>query len=207
MNTLTTVRLSQFRAARETMIPTADPTTGFLPLGRYASTLAEVEAEFVTAPQWSGSVARPEIWSEFVSATTHLRSIVPVCNVWISGSFLTQKAEPDDIDVMYWVEDRHVAAIDPSRVVDLLVLQKFATNQLRNDLNLRIDSRVGQWHARPEPAFMNTPEDRNHMITRGFWDDFWQRARSGAKGDPPVRTDALPKRGYIEVVLDGHDVN
>lgn len=185
------------------VIPTADPSTGYLPLGRYACDLAELEAAFVTDARWASSTSRSSIWAEFMSATDQLRSIVPVCSVWISGSFLTAKIDPDDIDVLYWCEDRHVAGVTNS--VDRLMLQKFAMNELRADLGLRIDSRVGEWHARPEPAFLNTPSDRAHILIRGFWDDFWQRVRSGSKGAAPVRLDALPMRGYVEVTLDGHD--
>jgi len=205
MNTLALTRVGGHGFSRGLMIPMADVSTGFLPLGRYSSSLVEVEAQFVADTKWTTSATRAAIWEEFISATEQLRSVLPVCSVWISGSFLTQKLNPDDIDVLYWCENRHISAIPSTRVVDRLMLQKFARNELRSDLGLRIDSRVGEWHARPEPAFLNTPEDRAHIIARGFWDDFWQRARSGAKGAPAVRADAIPRRGYIEVMLDGHD--
>lgn len=188
------------------MIPALETSTGFLPLGRYLTDLASVKAEFVSSPSYATSTRRSDIWDEFESATTELRRIVPVCSVWISGSFLSVKSEPDDLDVMYWCEDRHIDAIDPGRTSDLQVLQAFAQNQLRAALGLRIDTRIGYWHARPEPAFTNSPSDRQYTIMRGFWDDFWLRTRSGGKTDPPVRADAIPKRGYLEVMLDGHDV-
>lgn len=189
------------------MIPDLHEQEGQLPIGRYLTALDSVAGKFVTADHLSGSSTRAEIWAHFVSATEHLRTIVPVCSVWISGSFISAKLNPDDIDVIYWCEDRHIDSIDPARQTDRLVLQKFSMNALRQDLGLRLDVRVGRWHARPETSLTAAAADRSYIAQRGFWDDFWLRKRSGIKGAPPTRSDALPRRGYLEVILDGFDVS
>lgn len=185
------------------MMPSFDPTTGLLPLGRYAATLDDVRAAYVDAPEFSRSTSRAAIWAEFESATNELRRIVPTVCVWLAGSFMTDKLDPDDIDTIYWCEDRHIANVsDPT---DRMILQWFATNAVRANTGLRIDTRYGEWHVYPEAAFSVSAEHQSYVQRRGYWDDFWQRRRSGAKTDPPVRTDALPRTGYVEVILDGLD--
>lgn len=185
------------------MIPSLDPATGLLPLGRYAATLDEVRAAYVDAPAFAASSSRADIWAEFESATAQLRSIVPTACVWLAGSFMTSKLDPDDIDTIYWCEDRHVAAVsDPT---EKMILQLFSTNAVRRVTGLRIDTRYGEWHVYAEAASSTSAEHQSYAMRRGYWDDFWQRRRSGAKTDPPVRTDALPRTGYVEIMLDGLD--
>ncbi|MDH6237891.1 hypothetical protein [Cryobacterium sp. CG_9.6] len=129
---------------------------------------------------------------------------MPVAWVWIGGSFISNKSDPDDLDVVYWCEDRLVDQVsDPN---DKLVLQLFATNQVREVTGLRVDTRYCRWHVRPEAGVQNTIEHHQYTMERGFWDDFWLRKRTGEKNAPAVREDALPRRGYLEVMLDGPDV-
>lgn len=183
------------------MLPAMEPATGWLPVGRYLTDITEVNATYVDAAQFATSTTRAEIWQHFESATAELRRIVPVAYVWIAGSFITNTMDPDDIDVVYWCEDRLVDAVTDLR--DKQILEMFSLNSLRATTGLRVDTRYGRWNVHPNAD--STP-DAKHLAyaqMRGFWDDFWLRARSGAKSDPRVRMDALPRRGYLEVTLDG----
>ena len=45
--------------------------------------------------------------------STAIRRIVPVCAVWLSGSYLTSKANPNDIDVLLVVRAEDLEALDP----------------------------------------------------------------------------------------------
>jgi hypothetical protein len=50
---------------------------------------------------------------------------------------------------------------------------------------------------------MRTSHHDQYLRRRGYWDDFWMRTRSGTKGQPFQVADALPRRGYVEISLDG----
>jgi len=186
------------------LLTALDSTSGLLPLGRHPASLDDLQARFVDDPAFAASATRSEIWGHFRSATGEFQRVVPTVCLWLGGSFFTSKMDPDDIDIVYWCEDRHVNAVSDPR--DKMILQMFATNQVRPQTGLRVDTRYCLWHVRPEAGVQNTIEHQEYVLLRGFWDDFWQRKRSGAKNDPPVRADALPKRGYYEVMLDGFDV-
>ena len=187
------------------MLPALDERTGLLPLGRYEATLEGIKAAFVEDPRFSASTTRTEIWQHFESATAGIRSVVPVVCVWIGGSFLTEKVDPDDIDVVYWCEDTLINQVETEQ--EQLLLQMFASNRLRGETGLRVDTRVCRWHLFPETHLANTAEHQNYAMERGFWDDFWMRKRSGGKGAPAQTEDALPRRGYFEVTLDGFHVS
>ncbi|MGW9168422.1 DUF6932 family protein [Agromyces sp. NPDC055658] len=186
------------------MLPAIDLDTGHLPLGRYLTTLDQLEERYVTGQEYDASTTRQGIWNDFLDVTKGLRGMLPVCYVWVSGSFISSKLNPEDIDVMYWCEDVDFNRVRTSgTIVEQYVLQTIAQSRLRSVTGHRVDSRIGRWHARPETGLLDTPEHHAYARSRGFWDDFWMRIRSGEKGDPPVRLDALPRRGYVEVTLDG----
>ena len=44
------------------------------------------------------SVRRPQLWVNFVALVDELKATHLTCELWIDGSFLTQKIEPDDVD-------------------------------------------------------------------------------------------------------------
>jgi len=178
-----------------------DPKTGALPLGRHVATLDEVRRHFVDDIRFVTSPSRVEIWNHFETATSELRSVVPVICVWMGGSFLTNKIDPDDIDLVYWCHD-----IELNNVTDIGamgLLHAFAVNSIRRDTGLRVDTRVCHWHLDPNASHGATPRHEAYSAQRGFWDDFWARMRSGSKDQPPQMADALPRRGYFEVKLDG----
>lgn|GEM_PF-763472 len=155
----------------------------------------------LTIPRFAKSATRAEIWQHFESATDGIRSVVPVVCVWVGGSFLTDKIDPDDIDLVYWGEDVLVDQVtDPK---DRYILQMFGMNQVRPATGLRVDTRYCLWHVFPEADRAHSVEHQSYALNRGYWDDFWMRKRNGAKEDPPQRPDALPQRGYFEVTLDG----
>lgn len=184
------------------MLPALNADTGLLPLGRFGATLEDVKRDFVDAARYAGSETRSQIWQDFESATQGIRSVLPVVCVWVGGSFLTEKLDPDDIDLVYWCRDSDVQQAR-SDVQSALMLEMFATNQVRNCTELRVDTRVCHWHLFAEPYLSDTEEHKRYAFERGFWDDFWMRKRSGEKGDPAQLADALPRRGYFEITLDG----
>lgn len=177
------------------MIPNVDVGTGALPGGRHQATLQEFEDAFAKQ-----STTREELWAEWSQATELLRSHVPVCAAWVGGSYLTSKVDPDDIDCVYLVDEMHIASLpDPSKAV----LQAFASGkEIRNVTGLRLDTFVLQWISSAGVTRAD-PDLREYHSVRGYWDDLWSRLRSGAKSAAPVRLDSHPRRGYVEVILDG----
>lgn len=166
-----------------------------LPVGRHRCTRDELDAFFST------DAARRSLLEEFDHATDALQAIVgTVCAAWVGGSLVSSKIDPQDIDVVYVVED---TLIDEARAANPLNerrLQAFANGVGLKNAGLRVDSYLLTWRPNPEPVARDN-SDISYQKFRGYWDDFWQRTRSGE--DPRVRADALPRRGYLEVVIDG----
>lgn len=158
--------------------------------------------QLVAAERFKGSATRREIWEHWLSVVEATRELVgEVCCAWLAGSFTTVKLDPEDIDAVFVIESTRVDRVMAGADDRAQLLTHIARSELGN-LGLRVDSYLLAWVVNPEPAPM-TPEANRYMLNRGYWDDFWQRVRSGEKGDPPCRRDALPLRGYLEVILDG----
>lgn len=173
---------------------------GALPRGRYPATIAEVESAFVVDPRWASSTTRKIVWNDWTQVTAQARKVVPVAAAWLGGSFLTDKSDPDDLDVVYIIDSRQAAAVtSPLHRGFLSVLsQGDALRQLRGK---RLDTFVVEWV--PDPDGQRTARGfEDYAANRGYWDDLWQRRIGGSKMAPRVPWDALPKRGYLEVILD-----
>jgi len=144
------------------------------------------------------SQRRRDIWTHWAQLTDVVRSVVggvPVA--WLSGSFLTDKTEPGDLDCLYIIESSRVvaaAAADPRNAsfLDLVV-----RNQVKSVLGLMVDSFVLEWV--PTPGVGRPVGPARYLADRGYWDDLWSRERS-----TDDREDSIPRRGYLEVVLDGY---
>ena len=88
------------------MIP-APNASGELPPGIYTATLEEVEAVFVTTPR------RRRLFEGLRRAFQNLHA-AGVRRVFIDGSFVTTKADPNDIDGCWeWTEEGHLDLLDP----------------------------------------------------------------------------------------------
>lgn len=185
------------------VIPETDAATGHIPPGRYLATLEEIAHSFVAQSAF-GETVRSEIWAEFLLAIDGLRQVVPVIAIWVSGSFISPKDAPSDIDCTVWIESDilAVAGLDPAKNQQLAAF--FQAGWLKS-VGLRVDPYLGVWRQVLEPS-LSDDEDKQYYWTRGQWDDFWQRVRSGPVGAAAVRADVLPTRGYLEVQFDGYSV-
>lgn len=164
--------------------------------GRHRCTLDHVRAEFGTNSD------RINILDELDQAIALLRTAVdPICAIWISGSFISGKPDPSDIDVVFVIEDAVLDAAKAADPVNVQLLNRFADGRGLKPLGLRVDAYTLGWRVNPELG-PRDQQDHNYLRDRGHWDDFWQRKRSGM--NPRVRQDALPLRGYLEVMLNGY---
>jgi len=180
------------------LIPLLDSATGALPVGRYQASVDELHSTFVEGK----APVREKVWNDWQQATAFLRRHVPVAAAWLGGSFFTNKDEPDDIDCVYWVDymDLNAARFnaESARVIEIFAGQR----KLRDLVGLQVDTFVVAWFCCPDVS-QAMPDTRSYWQSRGQWDDFWSRMRTGTKGAPAVRDDALPRRGYLEVTFDG----
>lgn len=182
------------------MLPSLDPIAGLLPQGRHVCTTAEVEIAFVKDVAFFGSPTRADLWSEWNTALAVLQSSVTVHAAWLGGSFTTSKFDPEDIDVTFVIngEDLRQRGINDQRIVSLFK----GGGLVKSSLGLRIDSYTIPW----EPYLLGPvfPIHAEYFRARGYWDDWWQRARQAPKGSPPQPGDAVPRRGYLEVLLSDY---
>lgn len=108
--------------------------------------------------------------------------------------------DPDDLDVVYIIDTRPAAAV--TSVAQKAFLALLAQGHaLRNLRGKRLDTFVINWVSDPDGQGA-VPGFGSYAQARGYWDDLWQRKLSGPKAAPRVPSDALPKRGYLEVILD-----
>lgn len=167
--------------------------SGSLPLGRWPATLAELEAAYVAGK----SAKRQQIWQDWLDLTAALRDATgAVPAAWLSGSFLTNKPEPRDLDSVYLIEWPALRTMhaDPQRAA---FIQAVAGSQVKDMFGLSVDSFIIEWW--PTAGPQRQPWASRYRDERGYWDDLWSRERSA-----DLRQDALPRRGYVEVILDGY---
>jgi uncharacterized protein DUF6932 len=176
------------------VIPPLDSATGLLPLGRHVVTVSEVEAAFVTAPSFTASATRTQIWNDFVAALDLLRrkkARIPAA--FLGGSFTTSDLDPADIDTSVLVDGSRITSDATwNGIVSVAAGTKAA--------GLKVDLFLIAWYpsgdqASIPPAYFNQ---------RGMWDDWWQRHVPKSARTPPLREHAMPVRGYLEVIIDGY---
>ncbi|GGT62733.1 hypothetical protein GCM10010243_46980 [Streptomyces matensis] len=178
-------------------VPALVDATGTLPLGRYECTEEEIRAAFVDHPDFSSSVTRINVWNDWETARELVTSTLTVHSVWIAGSFTTSKLDPGDIDIVFLVNGPEFDALDAAQQG---IIYSFANGSAgAQQHGLQVDSYVIPWYCFPSPNPYRDPAQLSYYASRGYWDDWWLRARSGPKGNPPMRQDAFPRRGYLEV--------
>src|SRR5262245_52365106 len=75
-------------------IPEFDEATGYLPPGMYPASLEEVRVRYAT------NFRRKEIYAGLVHVVALLVA-KSVSEIWLDGSFVTDKIRPKDVDVIY----------------------------------------------------------------------------------------------------------
>lgn len=192
-------------------IPTlfSNGSLDLLPHGRHRVAIADVETRFVLDPQYAASATRSEIWEEFGDALELLRGVVRVHAAWLSGSFLTSKVDPEDIDALFLISGRDYLKADvPSRqIVDSFIenVPGPLGKPVRRHGFAKVDSFIHHWRPWDNPDPKGPDGRLDYCAYRGYWDDFWQRTRKGAKTDAPTWRDGIPTRGYLEVEFDAFD--
>lgn len=178
---------------------------GHLPRGRFPCDLDELETLFVDAPQYAASATRGPVFEEFLSAVELLRAFSGdlIEGVWIGGSFVTGKLDPDDIDCLFVLSGPAFDSL-PSNAQRGKVERFNRKGYLRDKHGLRVESflLIRTPFANPWHRGGVHPEAAPYAQVRGAWDDWWLRTRTGeSQDDEPLVEDAEPRRGYLEVTL------
>ncbi|MFD0856739.1 DUF6932 family protein [Actinomadura adrarensis] len=167
---------------------------GQLPHGRWVCTEEEVKAAYIDGQAGD----REEIWREWREVTGVLRNIVgEVAACWLSGSLFTDKPDPADVDCVYIIDVERLLTAANSDARHDAFLRYVARSQLKDVYDVRVDSYILEWTPTPGPAISDVA--RGYLRRRGYWDDLWCRVR-----DEDPRLDSIPRRGYLEVQLDGY---
>lgn len=182
-------------------IPQRTPD-GVPTLGRHSVSLSDVQRAYVTAPVFRSSERRELLWNNFLSLTARVRIAVPVNAVMIGGSFTTWKQTPADIDAVFVIDKRHLARLSDQN--DIKMLTSLSSGGGKKIRELGIDSYTLDWEAIPR-TIKDNPAHRDYLVSRGYWDDWLQR--SSSKIEEPNEGHAVPRRGYLEVIIDGYSAH
>lgn len=159
-------------------------------------------ADFIVryAPDAQNGV-RSNVWQHFLKATEKLRNTVPIAAAWIGGSYTTGKPDPSDLDVVYIISSDDYARLTDEQKVRVAV---YAESGALLNRGILVDSHVMHWEVFPELDHEN-PAQFDYLKRRGYWDDFLQRHTTD-KFAPLTKESAVPRRGFLEVILDGYNV-
>lgn len=164
---------------------------GLLPMGRWNTTIDQIYETYVRGQ----TPPRPQLWEEWLICNEGIRAIfghVVMC--WLSGSFFTTKATPGDIDCTYFLSTTQIDQTTFEKNAQLI------TSAIQAE-NLHIDLYFCPYEPIPYPKDLGTTP---YFSYRGYWDDWWQRHRIKTIPPAPKPEDVFPRRGYLEVILDGY---
>ncbi|WEH16660.1 hypothetical protein [Streptomyces sp. VNUA24] len=186
---------------------------GFLPLGRYSVSLDEAEKILVSAPKFADSSTRTELWDglhtyldPFLTLEDTyagmLGGLPLIHRLWLGGSFVSTKLDPENIDATLLIDTRAERAVRGKRGAKWLTTAFQSRARMREKYGvspLRIGYQPVAHIFEPERF---TLEERTYFTQRGVWDDWWQRCRLPDHDDrSPSEESAAPARGYLEVRL------
>ena len=84
-----------------------------LPPGLHALTEAELDNHFLS--EFSESKTRPALLAGLRAFISALRRIGVPCELWIDGSFSTNKLDPNDVDLVVFADRRQLDQLDPAK--------------------------------------------------------------------------------------------
>jgi hypothetical protein len=135
-------------------------------------TVTEPELKIRTVDPFPGSLRRPLLFSGFTEWLAELRATGATGKCWLDGSFLTDKAEPSDIDLVVFPT---FAAL-PSPAVQTRLQELF--NQAAAKAKYRLD------------VYLVPPDNPNLVQMTSYWRGWFGFCRDGATA-----------KGIAEVIL------
>lgn len=172
---------------------------GALPPGRYRATKDQVRARFVDGR----GAQRVRLWRDWQSTTNLLTRHVRVNAAWLYGPFLSEAADPAVVHCVYWAEDLELGKAELDPTVKSLLRAYALPGQVRRLVGVQVDTQLAHWHCQPNPQ-VRDDYYAQYLSRRGYVDDLLQRIASDPLGMSRAREDALPRRGYVEVIIDDY---
>jgi hypothetical protein len=191
------------------VIPDLDGATGHLPPGRYRATYEQVKARFCDHPDFVGSQKRARLWEGFERYLTAWFEVEDqlgsrlLLAVWLGGSYMSAKEDPDDLDIAVVIDRDALDAADGRDGVG--TAKKLMKNRTKCLSVYGVEPHPVRWVrlATPWGPDAQTLTGRDYYNDRGTLDDWMQRCPSSDVKVAPVPEDAWPARGYLEVELYG----
>lgn len=152
-------------------------TDGLLPPGRHRVTAEDFKAHFVTA--FPTSKVRAPLYQRWLQHRVAMLSFVPILSQWIDGSFVTDKEDPGDIDLVTVMEASAYDALTP-------------VQQLLLDALMAGKATKAVWGMDSYAAFVVPPNHPHHAAVQAGangWHHEWSRVRGRAGAT----------KGYLEV--------
>ncbi|GIE32252.1 hypothetical protein Ait01nite_052970 [Actinoplanes italicus] len=176
-------------------------------------TVAEVQARFVDAPMFEDSVTRQTCWEGFQNYMAlwakykdSLGDVIGESSLvrclWLAGSFISSKPDPNNIDLTLFVDGD---VLDAAKQDGLPVTTPVArlSNRDKNFKLHRVTPIIVRYRYFKSPfkhGFYSS--EAEYMRFRGGLDDFFSRVRQpGEDKQAPTRETGDWKRGYVEVML------
>lgn len=75
--------------------------------------LAELQA--ITVAAFPSSIARPVLFGNFTTLLNEIEAVSLPCGVWVDGSFVTEKVDPEDIDVFVCMSAALASVTSPAQ--------------------------------------------------------------------------------------------
>jgi hypothetical protein len=82
----------------------------YLQPGRHVATLEEIETTLVGA--FPGSTTRSRLFDRYELIRRAILRLVPIREQWLNGSFVSDKLDPGDIDVVTVLDSDHTDQLD-----------------------------------------------------------------------------------------------
>lgn len=98
-----------------------------LPQGFHRYQLDDLKSLVVDPFEHSSS--REPLWASFVQLLEDLKAADIKCVVWVDGSFVTQKIDPDDVDLVVEIEYDTMNTLNPSQRALVVNLRNQAFRQ------------------------------------------------------------------------------
>ncbi|SIQ40534.1 hypothetical protein CAFEA_10980 [Corynebacterium afermentans subsp. afermentans] len=183
--------------------------------GRVRMCLDDVRQEWVD--KFPDRAARLALWGKFQNYLAHFADIEQkaidsgwldddeeiIKYVWLGGSFISDKIAPRNLDVTVFLNGPALEKLKGKKGSGWVRNKAFARDSLSKDANFSGISpiRVDYY---PVKSVFHLSElgnaERNYLLERGAWDEWWQRLRD-SHTDAPTESSAATRRGYVEVIL------
>ena len=177
--------------------------------------LDDVRQEWVD--KFPDRAARLALWGKFQNYLAHFADIEQeaidsgwldddeeiIKYVWLGGSFISDKIAPRNLDVTVFLNGPALEKLKGKKGSGWVRNKAFARDSLSKDANFSGISpiRVDYY---PVKSVFHLSElgnaERNYLLERGAWDEWWQRLRD-SHTDAPTESSAATRRGYVEVIL------